>query len=151
MATFSAEIYKLGINPVVDPPDDVLDAIFEKAGRSKGPIPVCGLINGAQYVQTLVKYRGKWRLYINGEMLKHSGLTVGGCAAIEIEYDPSPRVYEVPPALTKALAANKLARSAFKKLTPSRRTEIVRYFGSLKTDAALDRNIDKLFRQLGVQ
>jgi hypothetical protein len=62
MQKFSATIYKIGINPVVDPPDGVMTAIFAAAGRRKGPIPVRGRLNGAEFVQTLVRYRGAWRL-----------------------------------------------------------------------------------------
>ena len=62
MARFSATIYKLGINPVVDPPERVVNAIFKQAGRTKGPIPVCGKVNGAEFHQTLVRYAGDRRL-----------------------------------------------------------------------------------------
>ncbi|MEQ1764261.1 MAG: DUF1905 domain-containing protein, partial [Pyrinomonadaceae bacterium] len=96
---FSATIYTLGINPIVDTPEEVLNAIFAKAGRSKGPVPVCGTINGARFLQTLVKYQGAWRLYINGPMLKDSGLSVGDIAKIEIEFDPQPREEPMPPKL----------------------------------------------------
>src|SRR5688572_4367877 len=117
---FRAEIFKIGINPVVDVPADVLDLVFEQAGRSKGPIPVHGSLNGAPYVQTLVKYRAAWRLYINGEMLTASGLKVGDMANVEIAYDPHPREVAVPARLKDALSGNEMARSAFEKLTPSR-------------------------------
>ena len=71
MNSFSAKIYIISkINPVVDLPDDVLSAIFAQAGRSKGPIPVRGRLNGAEFIQTLIKYEGAWRLYLNGPMRK---------------------------------------------------------------------------------
>jgi hypothetical protein len=145
---FSADIYKLGINPVVDPPGDVLDAVFEQAGRSTGAIPVCGRLNGAAYLQTLVKYVGAWRLYINGEMLKASGLQVGDTADIEIDFDPRPRTVPMPPMLQNALSKNKAAGAAFERLTPSRQKEILRYLGSLKTDESLRRNVEKVIVQL---
>ena len=148
MVEFSARIYKLGVNPVVDPPEAVFETIFELAGRSKGPIPVRGLINGAEFMQTLVKYAGKWRLYVNGEMLEASGLNVGDTASIEIEYDPRPRQYPVPAALRRALASDPKARAAWDALTPSRRTEIVRYLTSLKTEASVSKNIEKVVRML---
>jgi len=37
---------------------------------------------------------------------------------------------------------------AFKKLTPYRQKEIVRYLGSLKTEEALQRNIEKVIASL---
>lgn len=148
---FSADIYKIGINPVVDPPGDVLDAMFEQAGRSTGPIPVCGRLSGAAYVQTLVKYRGAWRLYINGEMLKASGLKVGDTADIEIDFDPRPRTVPMPPMLKAAFLKNKQASDAFEKLMPSRQKEILRYLGSLKTGEALKRNIENVINQLAAK
>jgi hypothetical protein len=144
---FSAKIYKIGINPVVDPPDDVLSGIFEQAGKSTGPIPVHGTINGAEFIQTLVKYRGAWRLYANGEMLKASGLKVGDEATIGIEFDPRPRNVPVPNLFDKALRENARARKAFDELAPSRRKEVLRYLGSLKTEESLKRNIEKLIQQ----
>lgn len=148
MIKFSGLIYKIGINPVVDPPDNMLNAIFKQAGKSKGPIPVRGLLNGAEFIQTLVKYQGSWRLYINGEMLKSSGLKVGETANVEVEYDSRPRVVPMPKELEKALAKNKKANAAYEALPPSRRTEILRYLGSLKTEESLIRNAAKVVKHL---
>jgi hypothetical protein len=148
MPTFAAKIYKIGINPVVDPPEDVLKDIFEQAGRSKGPIPVRGRLTGADYVQTLVKYRGAWRLYVNGPMLKSAGLAVGDIAEVEIEFDPAPRKTAVPPRFARALADDAAAGAAFNSLSPSRQNEILKYLGFLKTEASLERNIAKVLKQL---
>ncbi len=148
MAVFSQEIYRLGINPVVDPPDAALKVVFAQSGRSKGPIPVRGTINGAEYTQTLVKYRGKWRLYVNGKMLKASGLDVGDTARIEIEYDPRPRRVPIPAGLRRALGGDPKARAAWNALTSSRRTEIVRYLASLKTEASISKNVERVVGML---
>lgn len=148
MIKFSSRIYKLGINPVVDPPDSALEKLFKLAGKDKGPIPVRGRLNGAEFIQTLVKYQGTWRLYINGQMLKDSGLKVGDGAKIELEYDRQRRQYAMPPVLERALKNDAEMRTSFKSLSPSRQTEIVRYFGSLKSETALLRNIEKLRSKL---
>lgn len=148
MQKFSAKIYKIGINPVVDPPDDVLEVLFEQTGRSKGPIPVSGRLDGADFIQTLVKYQGVWRLYINGEMLKASGLKSGDMAKVEIEFDPHPRLVPMPRQLKTAFGQNKQANDAFASLSPSRRKEILRYLGSLKTVESLERNVENVIRQL---
>ena len=148
MQKFSAEIYKIGINPVVDPPDGVLEPLFEAAGRSRGPIPVTGRLNGRDFIQTLVKYAGAWRLYVNGPMLKGTGLAVGDTAEIEIEFDPRPRSVPIPTRFSRALAGNAAAKKAFDELAPGRRNEILRYLASLKTRDALERNIDRLVRNL---
>lgn len=148
MLKFSAKIYKIGINPVVDPPDRVLSAIFRQAAKDKGPIPVRGVLNGAEFTQTLVKYAGAWRLYINGPMLKDSGLEVGDLAKIEIEFDPRPREEPMPPKLKAELRKNANARKAFEQLPPSRRKEILRYINSLRSDDSIDRNIARVISQL---
>ncbi len=145
---FSAKIYKIGINPVVDPPDNVLAALFGQALKSKGPIPVRGRLNGADFIQTLVKYQGFWRLYVNGEMLRDSGLKVGDTANVEIEFDPRPREVPFPPKFAIALEDDKTAKAEFDKLTPGRRKELLRYLGSLKTEESLDRNIERVVKHL---
>ena len=148
MSKFTAQIYKIGINPVVDPPDSVLAELFARAGRAKGPIPVCGKLNGAAFVQTLVKYGGAWRLYINAGMLKDSGLQVGDDAKIEIDFDPRPREVPMPRALAERLREDKDAQRIFYDLPPSRRKEILRYIGSLKSQAAIDKNLDRIISHL---
>ena len=148
MIKFAAEIYKIGINPVVDPPDETLTGVFATAGRSSGPIPVRGRLQGVDFIQTLVKYRGAWRLYINGEMLKASGLKVGDIAEVEIEFDPRPRDVEMPAALRRALDRDSDARAEFEKLSPSRQKEIKRYIASLKTDESVARNIARVVSHL---
>ncbi len=148
MVVFSASIYKLGINPVVDPPEDVLSAIFDASGRSKGPIPVRGTLNGARFIQTLVRFKGAWRLYINGTMLRDSGLSVGDVATIEIEFDPDPRDVAVPETFDQALRGDEKARRAFAGLSPSRQKEILKYLGALKTSEALEKNVERVLQQL---
>ncbi len=145
---FKAEIYKIGINPVVDPPGDVLDVIFEQAGKSKGPIPVRGKLGDTAFIQTLVKYQGAWRLYVNGPMLRDSGLEVGDTASVDLEFDPERREVPVPPALEAALRKNAKAKAAFDKLPPSRRKEIFRYIASLRSATAIERNVARVLEQL---
>ena len=40
MKSFSAGIYKIGINPYVLLPENILQYLFKKAGKEKGFIPV---------------------------------------------------------------------------------------------------------------
>src|SRR5688572_24126719 len=148
MAKFVGQIYLLGINPVVDPPERVLQRVFDEAGKSRGPIRVKGELNGTGFIQTLVRYRGVWRLYINGEMLNAAGVRVGDSAKIEIEFDPRTRDIPIPPALALALDSDRRAKTAFGYLPPSRQKEIFRYIGSLKTDQSIARNVEKILRQL---
>lgn len=141
--TFSATIEIIGINPFVYVPEEILQHIFEKATKFKGPIPVKGAVNSIPYTQTLMKFRGEWRLYINTKMLKNSPKRIGEQIAISISYDPEKREIPIHPKLLQALNENKEANSVFQNLRPSLQQEIIRYIANLKTDESIDKNILK--------
>ncbi len=138
---FTSELKIIVGNPFVFLPAEVLDQIFLEAGKSKGPIPVRGKINGRKFQQTLLKYSGDWRLYINMKMLDDSPRRIGESIMVEIGVDPSDRSIEPHPKLTMALSNNAEARAVFEKLSPSRQKEIVRYIAHLKTEKSVDSNV----------
>lgn len=133
----------LGINPFVYVPEEILKHIFEKAAKSKGPIPVKGAVNSIPYTQTLMKFKGEWRLYINTKMLKNSPKRIGEQIAISIDYDPAKREISIHPKLSQALNENVAANTVFQNLRPSLRHEIIRYISHLKTEESIDKNIPK--------
>jgi hypothetical protein len=148
MKKFSAHIEIIGINPFVFVPEKILAALFKQAGKDKGPIRVKGTVNGDGYRQSLVRYKGHWRLYINTTMLKDSPKRIGEKIVLTIEFDPEERVVEMPPKLAAALKANKKAERAFEGLTASRRKEIVRYIANLKTEESVERNVERVISHL---
>jgi hypothetical protein len=148
MKSFSSKIIKLGINLCVDVPSTVLRALQIQSGKEKGPIPVQGTLNGKPFVQTVVRYQGKPRLYINGPMLKATTLRVGDVAKVKIEYDPVSRSIRMYPLLAKALSKNRKAKAAFDQLSPSRKQEILRYLRSMKTEATLIKNVERVISHL---
>jgi hypothetical protein len=149
MKPFPAKIRIIGINPYILLPPTVLKSIFTVAGRDRGPLPVKGTINGKPYLQTLVKFSGAWRLYVNGPMLKATGLAVGDSARFTILYDPKPRLSPMPTLLKRALATDTKAKATFDALSASRQKEIKRYLNNLKAPATLDRNVTTVLRHLG--
>lgn len=143
MNTFKALIEIIGINPFVFVPEAILQNIFTAAGKDRGHIPIHGTINGKPYAQTLVKYSGHWRLYINTTMLKDSPKRIGETVEVSVQFDPVERIIKPHPRLVKALKASPRAKKAFDALSPSRQKEIVRYIASLKTAESIDRNIKR--------
>lgn len=143
MHTFKAVIELIGINPFVYVPEKILADIFTQAGKDKGAIPIRGTINGGAYKQTLVKFRGDWRLYINMLMLKDSPNRIGEQVELTVEFDPSDRTIKPHPRFVKALNENREAKAIFENLRPSLRHEIVRYIANLKTEESIDRNVVK--------
>lgn len=148
MRSFFSKIHIIGVNPYVLLPASVLKELFLEAGKDKGPIPVKGKLNGNKFIQTLVKYSGKWRLYLNTPMRKISGIDIGEIANVEIEFDPEPRIIKMHSKLKDALSKNKKAESAFEKLPPYRQKEIVRYISFLKNEESIERNVAKVIQHL---
>ena len=143
MHIFTAPLELIGVNPFVRVPDEVLAALFVQAGRSKGPIRVCGQVNGWPYQQTLVRYAGLWRLYINLAMLADSPRRIGEVLSVSIALNQVAPPVLACPALELALAENPAAQLVFDRLPPSRRLEIVRYLVGLKSATSLTRNVGR--------
>lgn len=148
MKSFSAKIHIIGINPYVSLPSLVLKYIFQKAGKDKGAIPVQLKISHKDFTQNLVKYSGKWRLYLNTPMRKAAGKHVGDVIDIHIDFDPKPRTTPIHPRLKKAFNENPDARNVFEKLAPSRQKEILRYINFLKSEASIDKNVQRAISHL---
>ena len=144
MHSFEAKIEIIGINPFVFVPEHILKKIFVESGKDKGHIPICGMINEKEYVQTLLKYQGDWRLYINTTMLANSPKRIGELIEVTIKLDTQDRTIKPNPKLVKAFDENKEAKNVFDKLTASKQKEIIRYISFLKSDISIEKNIEKL-------
>ena len=138
---FSAKIEIIGINPFVYLPENVLKLIFIQADKSKGKIPVRIKIEGHEFIQTLIRYSGAWRLYLNTPMRKAAKKEVGSTADFEIVFDPEKRVIPPHPKFVKALKENKEAKKIFDNLRPSLQLEIIRYLSFLKTEESVNKNV----------
>ncbi|MCB0667229.1 MAG: YdeI/OmpD-associated family protein [Saprospiraceae bacterium] len=143
MEHFKARLEIIDMNPFVFVPPEILQRIFDQAGKDKSPIPVRGSVNNKKYIQTLVKFRGAWRLYINIKMLKNSPKRIGEVIEVFIQYDPQDRTIKPHPDFIKALNENADAKKVFASLTPSLQKEIIRYISFLKTEESINRNIRK--------
>lgn len=148
LQVFTATLEIIVGNPFVFVPTEVLTSVFEQANKNKGPIPVRGTINGKGYTQTLVKYSGAWRLYINMKMLKNSPRRIGEVIQVQIKYDPRDRSVKPHPLWSAALVDNEKAREVFDSLSPSRQKEIVRYIANLKSEESVLRNVDRAIKFL---
>lgn len=145
---FTATLDIIGINPFVFVPEEILDTIFQDSGRDKSPIPVKGTINGKGFQQNLMKYLGEWRLYVNLIMLENSPKRIGEDIEVMVEYDAADRSITIHPLLEQAIGESALAAANFEKLIPSRKKELIRYINNLKTEASIERNIEKIIRHL---
>lgn len=148
MKNFTTKLEIIGINPFVFIPEEILNHIFEKAGKDKSPIPVKGTVNGKEFKQNLMKYLGEWRLYVNLTMLKDSPKRIGETIEVFVEFDDSDRTISIHPKLEEAIKESPVATKNFESLIPSRKLELIRYINNLKTEESINRNIEKIIRHL---
>lgn len=141
--TFKAQLEIIGINPFVFVPEKILKALFKSAGKDKGAIPICGTINNEPYTQTLVRYKGDWRLYINTKMLPSSPKRIGEEIKVTIQFDSTDRTIKPHPKLVNALKKDQKAKKVFDNLAASKQKEIVRSISQLKSDESVRLNIEK--------
>ncbi len=138
-----AKLEIIGVNPFIRLPDKVLTELFKQAGKDKGSIRVKGTVNDKPFIQTLVKYAGIWRLYINQKILKNSTKRIGETIRVTVEYDPKERVVFKHPKFIKALEVHQEAKQIFDNLRPSSQHEIYRYIAGLKTEESIDKNVTR--------
>lgn len=138
---FTAELKKIGINPYVSVPEAILQSIFEDSEKSKGTIPISGKVNGKPYLQTLLKFKNEWRLYINTAMLPISPKRIGEILEISISFDPNKRKVEMHPLFLEKLNQDNIALAIYESLAPSLQKEINRYLNGIKREENLLKNI----------
>jgi hypothetical protein len=143
MNSILAELKLIGINAYISVPNYILNELFILNNKNNGPIPIKGKIYTKEYKQSLVKYKGEWRLYVNNKMLKNSNKFIGQNIEISIEYDSSDRSLVIHPKLVQALNKNQIANERYNNLAPSLQKEMNKYIYNLKTDVSIDRSINK--------
>ncbi len=145
--SFKAKIYKVGINLCVKVPLRITKEMEPK----KGYIPINGTVEDHQFQQTLVPVKdSNYRLFVNGLMLKCSGMSFGKIARFVIEQNSSilPRKDSRMTSTFKQKLVRAGLLTEFKKLTPAQQKEIFRYLHYLKTDESKERNMKKVIDQL---
>jgi Bacteriocin-protection, YdeI or OmpD-Associated/Domain of unknown function (DUF1905) len=142
--SFTARIYKVGINPCVDAPAEA-EKIFQRCGF----VPVVGSINGESYRATLVpRGGGRHRLYLNGEIRKATRTDVDSMVRVQLKLDKTSRAIRPPSDFASALRAQPLAMTGFQKATPSRRREILRWILNAKRPETRQSRIKRAVAQL---
>ena len=142
--SFTARVYKIGINPCVDAPPETRE-IFQR----RGFIPVAGLVNRQSYRATLVpRGGGLFRLYLNGAIRKATSMDVGSMVRIRLELDKRTRAIRTPSDFASALRAQPSAMTAFRQATFSRRREILRWIINAKRPETRRSRIDRAVARL---
>jgi hypothetical protein len=168
-ASFTADIKIAGVNPYVEVPEHIVEALrggtkvsvlvkIDAGGKRRTSVPkreklakdsprlkaIGRLTKRGWFRSTLVPRRSSspW-LYLDMWMREAVGVTVGDYVRITLKRDFGSRELAVPAAFREALDGNNQAKAAWDALSPSRQREILTYLNFLKTPAALERNVQK--------
>jgi hypothetical protein len=151
-ARFRSIVQIQGINPYV-----IVETADAEALRPgwRGPMPVLARLNGQPEggwaINLMPIGDGRFYLYLRGDVRRLGGVEVGMAADIDVGFDESYAggpAHPMPPGLRQALVADPEARRHWEALAPSRRKEVLRYFASLKSAEAQDRNLAKVLHVL---
>jgi hypothetical protein len=130
--SFTNKIFKQGLNPYVDVPQPLCEALVEAVGQ-RGYLPVRVTIKEALYQATLTpRGGGGFRLFLTDEMRKRKGFKVGTAITITLEPVTASDASEPPPDLAAALSANPATQAAFEQQTEARRRELLRWLREAK-------------------
>ncbi len=129
-------------------------ATLLKPGWRK-PMPVLIRINGkpikAWQINMMPMGNGDFYLYLHGDVRKASNTKVGDTVNVEVKFDSSYKngpLHPMPLWFSTALKKNKEAKKNWEQLIPSRKKEILRYFSWLKSQEAIDRNLERALNVL---
>jgi hypothetical protein len=149
---FSSEIKIQGINPYVLVSKQQAETIKKDWHK---PMPVCIRINEKPeqpwHINMMPVGNGSFYLYLHGSVRKASDSKVGDVVDVEISFDEAYKSgpqHPLPPWFKTALNKNKVAKQAWEVLMPSRKKEILRYFATLKSKEAREKNLGRVLHVL---
>jgi len=149
---FKAKIEIYGVNPYVRVTAAQV-ALLHKDWHK--PMPVLVQVNGqpkpAWSINMMPMGNGDFYLYLHGDVRKASHTQVGDGVEVEVRFDHSYQngpQHPMPEWFQVSLAQNAVAQAAWDALIPSRQKEMLRYFASLKSDEARERNLQRALHVL---
>jgi hypothetical protein len=119
----------------------------EALGGGKRPA-VTITINGHSWTSRVVIMRGRYLLGLSNANRQSAGVATGDEVEVEVELDAEPRVVAEPADFARALDADTAARTAYDRLSYSRKREHVLAIDSAKKPETRIRLIDKALAML---
>jgi hypothetical protein len=138
-ATFGGD---RGETPMVEIPFDVKAAF----GSARPKVSVT--VNGVVLRTTVAVYGGRSYVGFRKDIREAAGLEMGKTISVSIDLDTAPRVVDVPPDLTCALAADAAARKKFDALSHSHRKEHVQWVADAKKPETRARRVARVIEML---
>ena len=140
---FKTKVVQTGNNTGIEVSEKILDEL----GAGKRPLVIVTL-NGYSYHSAVGKMGDKFMISLSAEHRKKANINGGDTVEVSIDLDTAPRTVEIPADLQKTFDRNKIAKSNFKKLAPSKKKAIVLSINDAKTEETKIKRIDKAIEQL---
>jgi len=148
-----SEIKIIGVNPYVLVESEEIVKLVPSDWKK--PIPVIIQVNGQPeqpwHINMVPVGNGDYYLYLHGDVRKASNTKVGDTVEVEItfdeEYKNGPQ-HPMPSWFKEALDKESSALKNWEALSPSRKKEVLRYFSWLKSENAIQRNLEKAMKVL---
>lgn len=113
-------------------------------------VPVKAVINGAEYLGSIVRMGGKYMLGIPKEFRERAGIAAGDNIVITVEKDTTERTVETPADLAEALMKSNL-EDAWNKLSYTHQKEHVRAIEEAKAAETRARRINKAIEMVAAK
>jgi bacteriocin resistance YdeI/OmpD-like protein/uncharacterized protein DUF1905 len=126
---------------------EVPPEVMEALGGGKRPA-VTMTINGHSWKSRVAIMRGRYLLGLSTANRRTAGVVTGDEVEVEVELDAEPRVVAEPADFARALDADPVARTAYDRLSYSRKREHVLAIDSAKKPETRIRLIDKALAML---
>ncbi|REJ75270.1 MAG: DUF1905 domain-containing protein [Acidobacteria bacterium] len=128
---------------------DQEDDLQERLGKDFECLVAIARVSTDGWFRTsVVRRKGEAWLFVDKWMRKAAGSVSGDYVRIQIEFDDGDREITVPDPLKLLLKSETGLRQRWRDLSPSRKKEILTYLNMLKSDAALNKNIEQLAQDL---
>ena len=137
---------------LVEPPEpmrglEVPPEVVEALGAGKRPA-VTITINGHSWKSRVAIMRGRYLLGLSNANRQAAGVVAGDEVEVEVELDAEPRVVVEPADFARALDADPVARTAYDRLSHSRKRKHVLAIESAKKPETRIRLIEKALAML---
>jgi hypothetical protein len=140
---FNTTIFQKGNNLGIEVPQSVI----EQLGAGKRPSVVVKIKNYI-YRNTVGVMDGKFLIPLSSEHRKNVEVTGGETLEIDLEVDEQPRSIEVPETLAARFEDHPIAKAIFDTLAPSNKKKIVALVETAKTEATLNKRLEKIIADL---
>ena len=108
----------------------VPDEVYRELGQTQPPVR--GSIGGVTFRETINRSGGVPRMLVRRELLDQIGASKGDVVEVQIELDPEPRTFNVPPELEAIFEEDSQLAELYSKMSPSLRRAWATYVDEAK-------------------